>query len=123
MRAFRQFRLLAFTLIIALIQVGVPVLAYAKMAKDNGLAQEVCSPQGMKKVVIDANGVAQEVAADASHDDHCQLCASTGPTPIATLISLHESARSPGLIRVGQTCYQSGSAVNTPPATGPPARS
>jgi hypothetical protein len=123
MRAFRHFRFLAFTLIIALIQAGVPVLAYAKMAKENGLTQEICSPQGMKKVVIDANGVAQEVAADASHDDHCQLCTSTGPTPIATLISLHESARSPALIRVGQTCYQSGSAVSTPPATGPPSGS
>lgn len=123
MRAFRHFRFLAFTLIIALIQAGVPVLAYAKMAKENGLTQEICSPQGMKKVVIDANGVAQEVAADAGHDDHCQLCTSTGPTPIATLISLHESARSPALIRVGQTCYQSGSAVSTPPATGPPSGS
>lgn len=123
MRAFRHFRFLAFALIIALIQAGVPVLAYAKMAKENGLTQEICSPQGMKKVVIDANGVAQEVAADASHNDHCQLCTSTGPTPIATLISIHESARSPALIRVGQTCYQSGSAVSTPPATGPPSGS
>ena len=123
MRAFRKFRFLGFALIIALIQAGVPVLAYARMAQDSGLMQEVCSPQGMKKVVVDASGIAHEVAAGDGHDNHCQLCASGGPTPIATLISFHESARSPGLIRVGQTCLQSGSAVNTPPATGPPSGS
>jgi hypothetical protein len=123
MKAFRHIRIVLLGLLVALLQLGVPVLAYAKMAKSNGLVQEICTPSGMKKVMVDANGVAAEVAADAHHDDHCQLCSTAGPTPVATLISLHESARSPGLIRVGQTCFQSGSAVSTPPATGPPSGS
>lgn len=121
MLLFRHSRLLATALIIALIQAGSPMVAYAKMAKDNGLTQEVCSAQGMKKVVMDAAGVAHEVTGDAAdHVDHCQLCPSGGPAPIAALISLHENARSPLLIPIGQTCHLSGSLLNTPPATGPP---
>ena len=123
MQAFRHIRIALLAFLVALLQVGVPVLAYAKMARNNGLMQEVCSPFGMKKMAVDADGVASEVTADATHEDHCQLCASGGPAPIATLISLHESARSRGLIRVGQTCFQTGSTVSTPPATGPPSGS
>jgi hypothetical protein len=120
---FRRFRFLLAVLAVAVLQGGTPVLAYAKMAQQGGLTQEVCTPSGVKKFVIDADGSAREVQASAEHGDHCTLCASMGSTPVSDLIQLHQGARSSGAIRVGQTCFQSGNAVTTPPATGPPARS
>ena len=74
-------------------------------------------------MVVDADGNAREVAPDTSHGNHCPPCTSAGTTPIAALIHLHESARNPGVLRVGQTCIQAGTAVSTPPATGPPSGS
>ena len=123
MNLFRRFRFLLAVLAVAVLQAGTPVLAYAKMAQQGGLTQEVCTPSGVKKFVINADGSAREVQASAEHGDHCNLCASLGSTPVSDLIQLHQSARSSGAIRIGQTCFQSGNAVNTPPATGPPSRS
>ena len=123
MRHFRRFRLFALALAIAAVQAGTPILAYARMAQENGLTQEICSPSGTKKIVIGADGTAHEAAPDAGHGEHCKLCSATGTTPVATLIRLHASVRNPGAIRVGKTCLQAGAAVTTPPATGPPARS
>ena len=108
---------------IAVLQAGLPVLAYAKMAQESGLTQEICSPSGVKKIVMAADGSVQEVAPDGCHGEHCQFCSTAGTTPVSTLIQLHESARNPGAIRVGQTCHQAGSVITTPPATGPPSRS
>jgi len=115
----RQFTLVA---LLALLQAGTPVLAYAKMAQQGGLTQEICSSSGAKKVVIDADGSVRE-ATDDGHRDHCSLCTAPGAVPVSTLIQLHESARHSGALRVGQTCFQGSPALVTPPATGPPARS
>ena len=123
MFALLRLRFLAFALMVAVLQAGLPVLAYAKMAQDNGLTQEICSPSGVKKIVISPDGSVQEAAPDSAHGEHCQLCATAGTTPVATLIQLHESARNPSAIRVGQSCHQSGAVITTPPATGPPSRS
>ena len=123
MNIFRRLRLLVVALIVALLNAGTPVLAYATMARDGGLTQEICSPSGARKIVVDADGSAREVAVDAGHGDHCQLCASAGATPVATLIDFHHSAIHQGAVRVGQTCVQSGNALTTPPATGPPPNS
>ena len=110
-------------MVIALLQAGMPVLAYAKMAQENGLTQEICTPSGVKKVIVSADGSVQEAAAESVHSEHCQFCATAGTTPVSTLIQLHESARNAGIIRSGQTCYQASAVITTPPATGPPSRS
>ncbi len=123
MNIFRRFRFLLSVLAIAVLQACTPVLAYAKMAQQGGLTQEVCTPSGVKKFIIDADGSAREVQASGEHGDHCAICTSIGSTPVSDLIQLHQGARSTGTIRVGQTCFQSGNAVTTPPATGPPSRS
>lgn len=119
----RRLKFLVAVLAVAVLQAGTPVLAYAKMAKEGGLTQEVCTPSGVKKFVVDAAGNAREVQASGEHGDHCALCTSPGATPLSSLMQFHQSARSTGAIRVGQTCFQSGNAVITPPATGPPSRS
>lgn len=123
MNALRHLKFLFAVLAVAVLQAGTPVLAYAKMAKEGGLTQEVCTPSGVKRFVIDADGNAREAGASAQHGEHCALCASIGATPVSDLIRLHQSARSSGVIFVGQTCFESGNAVTTPPATGPPSRS
>ena len=123
MHTFRRLRLFALALVIAILQAGLPVLAYARMAQDNGLTQEICSPSGVKKIVVGADGSVQEAAADNVQGEHCQYCATAGTTPVSTLIQLHESARNAAAIRIGQTCYQAGTVITTPPATGPPSRS
>ena len=123
MHAFRRLRYLGWTLCIAVFQMALPLFAYAKMASDGGLTQEVCSPSGARKVIVDADGNAREVAPDSGQRDHCPLCTPAGTMPIAALIHLHESARNPGIVHVGQTCFQAGAAVSTPPATGPPSGS
>jgi hypothetical protein len=119
----RRFKFLVVVLAVAVLQAGTPVLAYAKMAKEGGLMQEVCTPSGVKKFVIEADGTAREVQASAEHSEHCALCAGAGPTPVPVLIQLHQSAVSSGVIRVAETCYQSGATITTPPATGPPSHS
>ena len=119
----RRLKFLIAVLAVAVLQAGTPVLAYARMAKDGGLTQQVCTPSGIKKFVIEADGTAREVQASAEHSEHCALCAGAGPTPVPVLIQLHQSAVSSGVIRVGETCVQSGATVTTPPATGPPPHS
>ena len=119
----RRLKFLIAILAVAVLQAGTPVLAYAKMAKAGGLTQTVCTPSGIKKFVIEADGTAREVPASAEHSGHCALCAGAGPTPVPVLIQLHQSAVSSGVIRVGETCVQSGATVTTPPATGPPPHS
>ena len=123
MFALLRLRFFALALMVAVLQAGLPVQAYAKMAQENGLTQEICSPSGVKKIVMAADGSVQEAAPDSGHGEHCQFCATAGTTPVSTLIQLHESARNPGAVRVGQTCYQAGAVITTPPATGPPSRS
>lgn len=123
MNILRRLKFLLAVLAVAVLQAGTPVLAYAKMAKEGGLTQEVCTPAGVKKFVIDADGNAREAEASAQHAEDCTLCASLGATPVSDLIQLHQSTRSAGTLRVGQTCFQPGSAVTTPPATGPPSPS
>ncbi len=123
MIALLRLRFFALALMIAVLQAGLPVLAYARMAQENGLTREICSPAGVKIIVINADGSVQEAAPDSAHGEHCQFCSTAGTMPVATLIQLHESARNPGAIRVGQTCHQSGADITTPPATGPPSRS
>lgn len=123
MFAFLRMRFFALALMAAMLQAGVPVLAYAKMAQENGLTQEICSPSGVRKIVINADGSVQETAPDSGDGEHCKFCRAAGTTPVATLIQLHESARNSGVLRVGQTCHQAGAVITTPPATGPPSRS
>lgn len=110
-------------LLAALLQAGTPVLAYARMAADNGLAQEICTAAGAKKIVPGADGTAREVAPDAGHGDPCQLCTGAGTTPIAILVQIHTSVRQAGTIRTSQTCDRNDAALARPPATGPPAGS
>ena len=123
MHQFRRLRFICLALFIALLQAGLPALAYARMANGHGLLQEICTAGGARKVVVDEDGSAREVAPDSAHAEHCELCTIGGTTPVSTLIKLHESARNPGALRIGQTCFQAGSAINTPPATGPPSGS
>ena len=123
MNVLLRHRFFALALVIAISQAGLPVLAYARMAQESHLTQEICSPSGVQKVIIRADGGIQEAAPDKARGEHCQFCATSGTTPVAALIQLHESARNPGAIRVGQTCYQAGAVITTPPATGPPSRS
>ena len=123
MNLFRRLKFLLAVLAVALLQAGMPVMAYAKMAQQGGLTQEVCTPSGIKKFVIAPDGSAREMQASADHGDHCALCASMGSTAVSDLIQIHQSASSSGAIRIGQTCFQSGNAVTTPPATGPPSLS
>ena len=119
----RRLKFLIAILAVAVLQAGTPVLAYAKMAKAGGLTQEVCTPSGIKKFVIEADGTVREVQVLAEHSEHCALCAGAGPTPVPVLIQLHKNAVSSDVIRVGETCFQSGATVTTPPATGPPSHS
>lgn len=123
MHSFRRLRILALAFVVWVLQAALPVLAYARMAADNALAQEICTSGGTKRVAPGPDGALHEVAADATHGDHCPLCSGAGATPLPTLIQLHESARNPGAIRVTRTCFQGGTAINKPPATGPPPRS
>lgn len=123
MNFFRRFKFFLAVLAVAVLQAGTPVLAYAKMAKEGGLTQEVCTPSGIKRFVIDADGKAHEAEASSQHGEHCALCVAMGSTPVSDLQRFHQSARASGAIFVGQTGFQSGNAVTTPPATGPPSRS
>ena len=87
-------------LTVVVLQLGLPVLAYARMAQENGLIQEICSPQGVEKIVMATDGSVQEVARASAYGEHCQFSSTAGTPPVATLIQLHESARSPGAGRV-----------------------
>jgi Protein of unknown function (DUF2946) len=119
----RRLPLFAIAFIIALMQAALPVSAYARMARQNTLTQEICSPSGSRTVTVDADGIAHEAAPDSTHGEHCPWCTGASQAPVPLLIHLHEAARHRTTLRVGQTCFQAGAAVTTPPSTGPPAGS
>jgi hypothetical protein len=124
MPALRRFRLHAAALTIALLQCLLPIAAYAKAAADGGLTQEVCTPLGVKKVVVDGDGVAHEVPPEAGtgHGKHCPLCATPPSLPLSTLIGWHASETLRGAPALSSGCEPAPAAVAKPPATGPPAR-
>ena len=117
-----RLRFLFVALAVALLNAGMPVLGYAAMAGNGGLAQVVCTPTGMQTIVVDADGQAHAVDSLPGHGDHCALCvmplapAATRSTPPAPDTSACSS------LRTGQRLLPSGPSCVRPPATGPPAR-
>lgn len=119
-RLFSRLSLLWAILLVASVQAGMPVAAYARMAAQASLTQEICSPLGARKVVIDADGAVREVAPDASHDDHCPLCTAAST---ATGNGFDGDFTAPGRTIAAQSAQTGGFAPPrlSPPATGPPA--
>lgn len=123
MNALRRLRFLFAALAVALLQAGTPLLAYARMASDGELTRELCTPSGVTKFVVDADGNAREAPGSPGHGEHCALCLMAFAAPGIAATSFPSSAAPCGAIRVGQTRFQSGAGVAIPPATGPPSRS
>jgi hypothetical protein len=121
--ALRRLKFLLAALAVALLQAGTPMLAYAKMASDGGLTRELCTPSGVTKFVVDADGNAREAQGSSGHGEHCALCSMAFAPPGMAPNPFPSSAAACGVIRIGQTRFQSGAAVAIPPATGPPSRS
>jgi len=117
----RRLRSLWLALAVAVLNTGVPLLGYAAMAGHDGQVRVICTPAGMKTVVVDANGQAHTVDAQPSHGGHCALCAMPAalPAPQTTLpASGSTSGATPGTAPAGHLpCFS----ATTPPATGPPA--
>ncbi|MBL8378383.1 MAG: DUF2946 family protein [Burkholderiales bacterium] len=122
-RLFRR-SLRLFVLAIALLQLGLPVAAYARAAATGGLTQEICTPSGVKQIVMDADGQAREVPADAKadHSRHCSLCGAGPSLPLQTLIDWHVGQTPRGEFRDSGVCAPAFDSVAKPPATGPPSR-
>ncbi|MBE0547448.1 MAG: hypothetical protein IH627_07310 [Rubrivivax sp.] len=119
--ALRRLRLLWLALAVAVLNAGVPVLGYAAMAGHGGLAEVICTPAGMKTIVVDADGQASQVDALSPHGGHCALCAMPAalPAPRSTLSVSGMSTCS--VVGVAPTGLHPCFAATTPPATGPPA--
>lgn len=117
----RRLEFLWLALAVAVLNAGVPLLGYAAMAGHDGTVSVICTPTGMKTIVVDADGQAHTVNAEPSHGGHCALCAmpATLPAPQATLPAPASAACAvPGL---APAAYLPCFTAATPPATGPPA--
>jgi hypothetical protein len=118
-----RLRIVLGCLAIAALQAWLPVGAYARMAGPDGLTVEICTPQGLKKLALDAEGSPVESPPGTGQSDHCPLCAAS-PAPT--------SAQAPSCFAAA--CSRTGFAgathrpaqapqAPTPPPTGPPALS
>ena len=117
----RRLRFLWLALAVAVLNAGAPLLGYAAMAGQDGLVRVICTPTGMKTIVVDADGQVHTVDAQPSHGGHCALCAmpATLPAPQATLPAPATVAcAAAGL---APTAYLPCFTAAPPPATGPPA--
>jgi hypothetical protein len=117
----RRMRFLWLALAVAVLNAGVPLLGYAALAGHDGPVRVICTPTGMKTIVVDANGQVHTVDAQPSHGGHCALCAMPAalPAPQATLPAPGTAACAVDV--VAPTAYLPCFTAATPPATGPPA--
>ncbi len=118
----RRLKCLWLALAVAVLNAGVPVLGYAAMAGQGGLARVICTPAGMKTIVVDADGRVHAVDAQPHGGGHCALCAMPAalPAPASALpVSGMAVHGNPGVPPNG---LHPRFAATTPPATGPPAR-
>lgn len=117
----RRLRFLWLALAVAVLNAGVPLLGYAAMAGHDGPVRVICTPTGLKTIVVDADGQARTVDAQPSHGGHCALCAMPAalPAPQATLPAPGTAACA--LTGLAPTGYRPCFTAATPPATGPPA--
>jgi Protein of unknown function (DUF2946) len=120
--ALRRLKLLWLALAVALANAGLPVLAYAAIAGPGGLPSVICTPGGMKTIVVDADGQAQDVGTQALHDGHCALCAVPAVLPTSVLALTVRDRAGPGGTAPMRDGLQARFTAATPPATGPPAR-
>ncbi|MFN0162498.1 MAG: hypothetical protein ACKVQQ_14805 [Burkholderiales bacterium] len=118
----RPLRLVALT--VALLQLGLPVAAYAKSAAKGALTQEICTATGVRQIILDDDGQAHEIrtSAQGDHSQHCSMCGAGPLLPLQTLIDWHVSQTQRGEIRLSSVCAPSPDSVAKPPATGPPSR-
>lgn len=117
----RRLRTLWLALAVAVLNAGVPLLGYAAMAGHDGQVRVICTPTGMKTIVVDTDGQAHTVQAQPSHGGHCALCAMPAalPAPRATLPApTTAGCEGAGL---APSAYLPCFTAATPPATGPPA--
>ena len=123
MQKLRSIRWSLLALCVAVLQLVLPVSAYAHMASTGDLMQVVCSVSGSKSVSIeqspgiDATGQSQSV----DHSHHCCMCSPPAFMVMDVQLGLSFPGIHNGAIRVGQTFFQHGTVAFQPPATGPPA--
>lgn len=117
----RRLKCLWLALAVAVLNAGVPVLGYAAMAGHGGLARVICTPAGMKTIVVDADGRVHTVDAQPHGGGLCALCAMPAalPAPASALPPSGTAVQgNPGAPAGG---VPPRFAATTPPATGPPA--
>ena len=122
-QAQNKIRIAFAALAIVILQAWLPVGAYARMAGPDGLTFEICTPQGLKKLALDADGSPVESRPGAGHADHCPLCAAS-PAPASAQASSCFTAVCAGTGFAGTTHRPAQTPqAPTPPPTGPPALS
>ena len=117
----RRLKCFWLALAVAVLNAGVPVLGYAAMAGHGGLARVICTPAGMKTIVVDADGHVHTVDAQPHGGGLCALCAMPAalPAPASALPPSGTAVQgNPGAPAGG---VPPRFAATTPPATGPPA--
>lgn len=120
--ALRRLKLLWLALAVAVANVGLPVLGYAAIAGPGGLPSVICTPGGMKTIVVDDDGQVREVGTQALHDGHCALCAMPAALPVSTSTPAVPGLAGPGASVPVRDGLHARFTAATPPATGPPAR-
>lgn len=121
MRRLSRLGLSAFAFCIALMQFGMPVIAYARMAQESRLGQTICSPSGAKKrVIVEADGTFREADTSTGHVEHCALCSAGGAGLPAIQAAIPDITAGENPIGYGGLWFPHDPAALTPPATGPP---
>jgi hypothetical protein len=121
MHRLRRLGLSAFAFCIALMQFGMPVLAYARMAQESSLGQFICSPYGaIKRVLTESDGTVRETGTSSGQLEHCALCSAGGAVLPHLRAAIADIIDGEAPLRHGDACLPYGNANLGPPATGPP---
>jgi hypothetical protein len=111
----------AFAFCIALMQFGMPVISYARMAQESRLGQIICSPSGAtKRVFVEADGTFREADTSTGHVEHCTLCCVGGAGSPAMQAATPDITTGEGPIKHRGLWLPYDAATLAPPATGPP---
>jgi hypothetical protein len=107
--------------LIALAHLMMPLAWYGGLSAGQASLVEICTPQGIRVLALDSDGVPAPVQPSSSHHEkHCPLC--NGPfappqaTPVAAgdIAPIHRPSARPA-VTPAQTAF-----ADRPPATGPP---
>ena len=120
MQKFCATRYYLLALSLAVVQLFLPLAAYAHLVNDGGFLQEICTSSGHRTLVDNGTSPDQPGGSAVDHAAHCAQCCHFAVLPGPISLATPPQALPQGTLKIGHIWFQAGSPVVGPPATGPP---